>query len=370
MRIIFFSHDANVYGASRSLLDLVEGFKSKGALVKVTVPKEGPLTELLKAKSIPYFIVEQRWWKLKRPSNLIRELIHFTKFYKSLSKYKEIVSDFNPDVIYSNSSVIYSGLLLASKFNIKHVWHIREFGELDHGLRITLPDFIIRRLMARSDLFIFISNALMGHYKLKHVRQSVIYNGPISRKDFEHNKRIWNEAERNGFTFTIIGTISIGKNQIQGIEAFSRLKDINNLKLKIVGQGNQDKLKEFVSILNLEDKVEFVGHVNDIRPIYLDTDCLLVCSKFEGFGRVTVEAMSYSIPVIGFDNGGTSEIIRDGETGYLYRTTLEFEQKLRKVLFDHEMTNKIRMNGWNEAGERFSREKYVDNCYKQVKSIL
>jgi glycosyltransferase involved in cell wall biosynthesis len=44
-----------------------------------------------------------------------------------------------------------------------------------------------------------------------------------------------------------------------------------------------------------------------------------MCSKNEALGRVTIEAMSRGTPVIGFDNAGTSEIIKHAYNGFLYK---------------------------------------------------
>jgi len=40
-----------------------------------------------------------------------------------------------------------------------------------------------------------------------------------------------------------------------------------------------------------------------------------MCSRHEAMGRVTVEAMSACLPVIGFDNGGTAELIEHERSG-------------------------------------------------------
>lgn len=38
----------------------------------------------------------------------------------------------------------------------------------------------------------------------------------------------------------------------------------------------------------------------------------------EPFGRVTIEAMAFGLPVLGTDAGGTKEIVLDGKTGLLH----------------------------------------------------
>ena len=61
------------------------------------------------------------------------------------------------------------------------------------------------------------------------------------------------------------------------------------------------------------------GFVKNKTVIYQNTDCLVMASHNEGFGRVTAEAMANGVVVIGYDGGGTREVIKDKETGYLYQ---------------------------------------------------
>ena len=54
-------------------------------------------------------------------------------------------------------------------------------------------------------------------------------------------------------------------------------------------------------------------------------------SEFEALGRVTAEAMFYGCPVIAHATGGTLDLVKDGETGYLYNTIDECAELIRKV---------------------------------------
>ncbi len=51
----------------------------------------------------------------------------------------------------------------------------------------------------------------------------------------------------------------------------------------------------------------------------------------EIFGLVMVEAMSCGTPTIGFDNGSVSEIVQDGETGFVVRTEAQMAAAIKKL---------------------------------------
>ena len=71
-------------------------------------------------------------------------------------------------------------------------------------------------------------------------------------------------------------------------------------------------LKNLVQKKNLEDKITFTGGVSDIENIYKLSNIVFNLSlKPEPFGRTTIEAISCGAKVIGWDHGGTKEILEN-----------------------------------------------------------
>ena len=93
-----------------------------------------------------------------------------------------------------------------------------------------------------------------------------------------------------------------------------------------------------------------------------------MCSKHEAMGRVTVEAMFYGCPVIGFNGGGTAEIIQDGKTGYLFNTIEECAFLMGKVITSNQ--EPIIKNALKEAEDSFSIESYGEKILDVYQSLL
>jgi len=74
-----------------------------------------------------------------------------------------------------------------------------------------------------------------------------------------------------------------------------------------------------VAELNLTDRVQFLGFVEEVFPLLSDIDVLIHASVTpEPFGQVVVEGMSAGVPVIATSEGGPGEIITHGQNGLLY----------------------------------------------------
>jgi|LNFM01.1.fsa_nt_gb glycosyltransferase involved in cell wall biosynthesis len=71
------------------------------------------------------------------------------------------------------------------------------------------------------------------------------------------------------------------------------------------------ELHKLVAELEIEPAVSFLGNRGDLREILSVSACAFsLTGEPEAFGRTTIEALSLGVPVIGYDHGGTGEILR------------------------------------------------------------
>lgn len=78
-----------------------------------------------------------------------------------------------------------------------------------------------------------------------------------------------------------------------------------NYSLLIAGEGDQTSfLKNLVSDLRLEQRVNFIGTIADMTHFYADIDYYLFFSKYEPFGLVIAESMVCGVPVVGLCGEG------------------------------------------------------------------
>jgi glycosyltransferase involved in cell wall biosynthesis len=87
----------------------------------------------------------------------------------------------------------------------------------------------------------------------------------------------------------------------------------------MVGDGPELPAAEEQSrVLGLSDHVHFVGaqeYLEDVLPL---ADVFLLPSQHESFGLAALEAMSCGVAVVVTAEGGTREIIRHGENGFVH----------------------------------------------------
>ena len=85
-------------------------------------------------------------------------------------------------------------------------------------------------------------------------------------------------------------------------------------------------------------------------------------SLMEGFGLVFLEAMAQGLPVIGGNVGGTLELIKDEENGYLVNPgdVSTLGEKIRELLINLELRRRIIENGYSTV-RKYPAQKMVDN---------
>ncbi len=94
-----------------------------------------------------------------------------------------------------------------------------------------------------------------------------------------------------------------------------------HFKLIVLGDGShRSYCEDLAQSLGLKDQVSFEGYIphEQLQEYYRRATAAIVPSVWpEPFGAVGIEFMRYALPVVGFDSGGISDWLKDGETGYL-----------------------------------------------------
>jgi glycosyltransferase involved in cell wall biosynthesis len=128
------------------------------------------------------------------------------------------------------------------------------------------------------------------------------------------------------------------------------------LKVILVGFNNEAERLDFLGRHGdpahkaLDDRRAFAV-VNDLAPCYAGSDAFVMNSQGlgENFGRVTIEAMAFGLPVLGTDAGGTPEIVEHGVTGLLHPVGDAGQDRLAENILTL-LRNPLKAQAMGEAG--------------------
>jgi glycosyltransferase involved in cell wall biosynthesis len=380
--IAFITHYTELYGANLSLLNLIDGLGSKGIRSHVICPDQGDLPRVLGERGVPSALIPFEWWVSPKRTVLGASNRFYQNVVRNLRPVVNQITRWRANLVYSNSSVFAIGAMAAAWLRLPHVWHIREFGGRDYDLWPDLGPRLSRRVFRTADATIFVSKALkrafLGHASPANAH--VIYNGIAQERVFDERRRAAEglQGRRQGFTFVLVGRFRQSKGQAVAIRAFAKVaKRFPDARLLLVGdaghtgqQGYFDQCRVLVNELAVAKQVEFWGYIADPERAFLEADVALMCSRNEAMGRVTVEAMSACRPVIGYDSGGTSELIDHGRTGMLYRGDAEeLAQCMTQYIVAPELAKLHGEAGWRESRHRNSTETYAAHVYSVLRGI-
>ena len=381
MKVCFISHTSQMGGAERALLELIDAIKKRGVKCYVILPRKGPIINELKRLNVTFDIIPWRLW-MGKPFPLWQRL---GKTLANLIMLSSIliarrIRKWHCDLVYTNSISVSVGAIAAKFARVPHVWHIHEYGLEDFsfvfyfGSKFSL--YLIDRL---SNVCIVNSKAVRYKYqhfinpsKLKVVYQSVSITSSKLREKYLFLKQV----DRNIIRCVIVGRLQEGKRQEDAIRAIAELRGVEiEAELIIVGDGDPNYrryLRELVTEMKLEDCVKFVGYTENPLPVMQNSDVVLMCSRYEAFGRVTVEAMKVGKPVIGARSGGTMELIQDGINGFLYKPGdyKNLAEKIKYLHKDSQLAEQMGLNGYRWASKRFTQDRYGEEILSILNQVV
>ncbi|GKU31661.1 glycosyltransferase family 4 protein [Clostridium folliculivorans] len=201
----------------------------------------------------------------------------------------------------------------------------------------------------------------------------VTYNG-IDKNFNVIKEQLQLEAIRNKYKLhdkfiLYVGNLKPHKNVETLVEAMKYLQD-EKIKLVINGRVNES-LKQIVDKHGLQDKIQFIGFVDDddLSGLYNLAEVFIFPSLYEGFGLPPLEAMACGCPTIVSNTSSLPEVVGDN--------AIKIEPKDHKALADgikmllrDELKRELIIEGGIRRAKEFSWTKTANETIKIYKEIL
>jgi UDP-glucose:(heptosyl)LPS alpha-1,3-glucosyltransferase len=124
------------------------------------------------------------------------------------------------------------------------------------------------------------------------------------------------------------------KNLATVIRALSLIPD-PTVRLWVVGKDSPGPYLRLARRLAIEKRLVFAGPQTDPTPFYANAHAFVLTSIYEPFGQACLEASAFGLPVATSRACGFSELLREGENGYVVENPLdpaEIAVKLKAAL--------------------------------------
>lgn len=140
-------------------------------------------------------------------------------------------------------------------------------------------------------------------------------------------------------------------------DAFARIAPRHpSIRLSIAGDGPRAaELMALAASLRIADRVDFLGHRDDVHRLLGEADLFVLPSRSEAFPNSVLEAMAAGLPVIASRVGGLPELVEPGRTGLLVAAD---DPTALAAAIEHLLNDPPRARALGDAARRTIAEHY------------
>ena len=368
VNVLFINHSVRDGGPGRSLFYILKYIDRNNINPYVLIPKDDIFSESLKNEGIYENIIIETSF----PENIFRPRLGMDLYsHKSdnldfVTKIKKVFSAIinifelaafilrsgrllepnKINIIYCNGTVAkIAGAFMGKLNSTPVIWHVRNIQQT-YILKTIIKSLARCRTVKK---IICVSSAAAAQFKDVSEKVEVVYNG-IDPGDYKPSKA--RGVLRQEFKIKP-GTVIVGstgrlvprKGYENLIKAAGMVKEKlthKNFLFVVIGDtphffqyDHLDYLKRKVMELGLKDNFLFTGYRDDVKPYLKNFDIFVIPSAYpDPFPRSVIEAMCFSLPVIGYEIGGIAEAVETGSTGYLSKTgdIEDFASNIQKLI--------------------------------------
>ena len=322
--VLFLQSSSEGYGSAKILLEVLSVFQQQGFAPQVVLTNSGPMEDALKRLGVPYHI--QNLGILRRKyMGLVGLLNRAGKIWSAYFFLSQLHRKYAFEAVYSNTLAVVVGAVWAMQHRVPHFWHVHEI--------LKGPATLVRGLAALLDRStphpIAVSLAVANHWQpfLKRARLEVIHNGLPYSEFINALPTLKKELvlPENSLLVGMVGRINPGKGQFYFLEMAEKLvPKFPEAHFLLAGdpfssyENLLEELKQEISKKALNGQVHYLGFREDVPEIMASLDVFVLPSVLpDSFPTVILEAMAAGKPVVATQSGGASEMVAEGQTGFL-----------------------------------------------------
>ncbi len=316
MKVLYVITKGNFGGAQRYVFELAVEAKRRGHDVTVVYGEPGVLIKKLAGAYIRTISLST----LQRNINPLKEIGSFIRLVS-------LIHSLHPDVVHLNSAKAGGLGALAARvmavprivftvhgwpFNEERLWVDNMVRALLQWLTVMLTHVSI--VVAESD------KKQVAHWPFVQKKIVCIHNG-VGTIDF-----LERSTSRANLLSTHVEKFWIGahtENKNKGIDfllkAYARAREkLSSAIIVLFGTGPEESnLKRLTRELGIEDKVFFLGFLDNARAYLKAFDVYTIPSRKEGLPYSLLEAGAAGLPVVASRVGGIPEAVTDTQSGFL-----------------------------------------------------
>lgn len=355
--ICLFNSQSTWGGGEKWHFDVASHLKKRGYQVRYISSPGSPLSVKMEEIGV-------KGYQLKVSNLSFMNPVRVLKLSRILRKEKigSIVMNLSGDMKYASNAARMAG--------VRSIIYRR-------GSAIPIRNTFLNRYLFRKVLTRIIANSmevkrtiLVNNPKLvPEDKISIIYNG-VSLDRFNRNAEPLYHPENGEIVLGCAGRLSEEKGHFHLLELMRELSGSSfRFKLLLAGDGRlMNQLQRRTKKLGLDDRVEFLGFVDDMPGFFSSIDIFLLPSHYEGFSNAVIEAMASARPVIAFDVRSTTEVIVDGSTGFIlgHQSVEDMAARVLELAGDSEYRKNMGEMGRKRVEDAFSFETCLDKIIQCI----
>lgn len=284
----------------------------------------------------------------------------------SKGEVKKVIKEFQPDIIHAHDPRAIC-ICASIKTKAKIIAHVHN--NRPDFKKISLNSIIFNHYTKKKKInkILWVSNSCFNDYffNKKVENKSLVLNNIINQSEIIEKSKISELNEKSDIVF--LGRLTFQKNPQRLISIIKMVSEkIPDIKVAIIGDGDlMNECLDLTKQLELENNIKFYGFQSNGFGLLKNSKLFLMTSRFEGNPMCILEAETLGLPIIAPEIGELKTTVKNGISGYLYKSDEECIDIIVNLLEDNKNYNALK-NTTLEFSKEYNNLKNYKNFISDI----